>query len=122
MSFIITIKNVPDKDLGPLLARLNLPKSAKYDVNYQPGHVGLLTGPNGKERKRMPSTSKLTMTGKKPAEGSKLALALDAFERLEAKKGIGTVSVLDLQEALKHKKQETALAQRLIKTGYVEYL
>ena len=56
MSFQLTISNVPDKELGGLIARLNLPRGAKYDVKHIPDHVGLLTGP---KRSRMPRTTKL---------------------------------------------------------------
>lgn len=119
MSFQVTISNVPDKDLGPLIARLNLPRGAKVEQKYSPDVVGLIEGP---KRGRMPASTKLTMTGKRPQNGTKLLFALEAFEKLEAKHGIGSVSMEDLMRNLKTKKQHENLAKRLLKAGFVEYL
>jgi len=119
MSFQVTISNVPDKELGPLIARLNLPRGAKVEQKYSADVAGLLSGP---KRKRMPASTKLTMTGATPQQGSKLLFALQAFEKLEGKHGIGSVSMEDLIRNLKTKKQNEKLAQRLLKAGFVEYL
>lgn len=119
MSFQVTISNVPDKELGPLIARLNLPRGSKIEQKYSADVAGLIEGP---KRSRMPASTKLTMTGKHPQKGSKLLFALEAFEKLEAKHGIGSVSLTDLARNLKTKKQPDKLAQRLIKAGFVEYL
>jgi len=119
MSFQVTISNVPDKELGPLIARLNLPRSSKVEQKYTADIAGLLSGP---KKRRMPASTKLTMTGATPQQGTKLLFALQAFEKLEGKHGIGSVSMEDLIRNLKIKKQDDKLAQRLIKAGFVEYL
>lgn len=119
MSFQLTISNIPDKELGPLIARLSLPRGAKTEHKYTSDVAGLLAGP---KKRRMPSSTKLTMTGAQPQQGSKLLFALQAFEKLEAKHGIGSVSMDDLIGNLKTKKQNEKLAQRLLKAGFVEYL
>lgn len=119
MSFQVTISNVPDKDLGPLIARLNLPRGSKVEQKYTADFAGLLEGP---KKRRMPSSTKLTMTGATPQQGTKLLFALQAFEKLEGKHGIGSVSMDDLIRNLKTKKQNEKLAQRLLKAGFVEYL
>jgi hypothetical protein len=121
MSFQVTISNVPDKELGPLIARLNLPRGSKVEQKYTADFAGLLEGPNTKKR-RMPASTKLTMTGATPQQGTKLLFALQAFEKLEGKHGIGSVSMEDLIRNLKTKKQNEKLAQRLLKAGFVDYL
>ena len=122
MSFVVTITNVPDKDLGPLIARLRLPRGAKVEQKYVPDHVGLLEGPQNGKRRRMPADTKLTMTGKRPQKGSALEKALEGFEKLEAKHGIGSVSMAMLQEDCGRRKLQEKTAGRLLKAGFVQYL
>lgn len=119
MSFTVTISNLPDKELGPLLARLRLPRGTSYATLYKPDVAGLISGP---KRSRRPSSTKVCMTGKRPGEGSQLEFGLEAFEKLEAKHGIGTVSLDDLMKNLKLKKRSDKLGRRLLRDGYLEYV
>ena len=122
MSFTITITNVPDKDLGPMLARIKLPRGARLDHKYSPDHVALLEGPPQFEVKpRATGDTVLTMTGKVP-KSDLLKRALIEFEKVEAQDGIGTVTVKRYREYLTRKKLDHKLQTRLYHEGYLSYL
>ena len=103
MSFTLKIKNIPDKDIGLLIARMDLPRKMDYEIRHTSKRKDPSDGPT---RKHRPRTTKVTMTGKSPQANSQLAVGLAAFEKLEATKGIGTISVEDLMKNLKTKKKE----------------
>ena len=71
MSFQLTLSNIPDKDLGPLIARMNLPRGVTVEHKYVVDVAGFIEGPK-KGRHRVPRDTKLTMTGKRPQQGSKI--------------------------------------------------
>lgn len=118
MSFTVTITNIPDKDLGPLLARLSLPKSASYQALYDPEEISK-PQTNGKRKNLAPDT-KLMMTGKTAGEGTLLAEGLDLFERLEKKQGIGNVSIQDFRDVVKEKKLDRQISYRMLKEKLLE--
>ncbi len=131
MSFTITISNVPDEELGPLLAQLRLPTGSSYETHYKPDKAGPVPKsskrtPKRKEKKtrfkRTPSSTKVSMTGVVPKAGTSLALGLEVFEKMEATHGIGTVSKDDLMQELVKLKQHDKLASRLLRDGFLEYL
>ena len=122
MSFTLTIRNIPDKELGPILARLNLPKAASYDVAHVADHVGLIEGPGPRSGPRANGATKLHMTGKQVKNSEVLNAALVMFEKLEAKEGIGTVSVDMFRADLVKRHQAKNMCTRLIHEGYLEYL
>ena len=118
MSFTITIRNVPDKELGLVLARLSLPRAASYETTHVPDHVAMIEAP---KKERASADTKLTMNGRTP--GSEvLKTALTMFEKLEAKEGIGTVSVGMFRADLKKRHQDPKIVTRLIHENYLEYL
>jgi len=123
MSFKITIPDVPDKELGPIIARLQLPRGVTYDVKYSSNGI---TPPkkkkgskNGNPHSR--AESRLTMTGKTAQEGSIISKGMVLFEKLEKRKGIGTVTVKDFREVLVKNQHPSAVSQRCITEGFLSY-
>lgn len=119
MSFTVTITGIPDKELGPLLARLQLPRAATYETKHSPDHVALLPNP---KKPRANGATILTMTGKKPRSSVPLSNALTMFEKLEAKHKIGSVSVDMFKADLKKRRQKPMILTRLVNEGYLSYL
>jgi hypothetical protein len=64
----------------------------------------------------------LTMTGKTPNKNSKLATALEIFEKLEKRKGIGTINVAAFRKELIAKKEPKTLSQRCVTEKVLAYL
>ena len=122
MSFTVTITGIPDKDLGPLLARMKLPKAASYKTEHVPDHAGLLSGPRKHKHPFANGETILTMTGKKPTRSKPLETALTMFEKLEARMGIGTVTVDAFRADLKKRNQKVAIQTRMVNEGYLKYL
>ena len=122
MSFNVIIKGVPDRELGPLLARMSLPKSVSVEPQHVPDEqTAVAKKPNNAAKARNRHT-KLHMTGKKPRNSERIATCLDIFERLEADKGIGTVSIEMFREQLTKDKEDVKMVGRLVSEGYLEYL
>jgi len=118
MSFSIVIHQIPDKDLGPVLARLHLPRGATHEVIHKPDYTALIEGPKNKSSTANGAT-KLMMTGKTPSkQGALIKAALTIFEKLEVKKGIGNVSVDTFRSSLADRNMHF----RLINEGYLGYL
>ena len=115
MTIKVTI-NVPDTKIGNLLARLDGFKALCEHVPVEMPQAK----PNGKMHSRAESI--LTMTGKTPNAKSKLAKALDIFERFEKTKGIGTVTVKQFRTKLVTEKQSKGLAQRCVTEKVLAYL
>lgn len=126
MSFTITIKNIPDRDLGPVLARMNLPKSVDYDLNHaDDGPKEAAKTPKGRapKTKRMKPETRLTMTGRSPVKkGTPLDLGLKMFERFEGEEGIGSVTVANFRDHLKQHGQPLSYLTRLVHENYLKYL
>ncbi len=139
MSFTITIHDVADKDLGSLLATMNLPKGADYKLTHMIDVKIGAVDPNlvvngGKKRKagsyqkkkknrRGNPDIKLTMTGKQPQiPGGKIEKGLTLFERLEGDMGIGTVSAAAFIKHLTVKRVPDGMLNRLLAEGYLNYL
>lgn len=127
MSFTITIKNIPDRDLGPVISRMNLPKSVDYELVHkdeESGETKKKVSRTGRKRgARVDIKSKLTMTGKvsKKSHGL-LARGVGHFEKCEAERGIGSVSVEDFRVYLVEQGEERSLQWRLLHEGYLKYL
>ena len=122
MSFTLTIRNIPDKDLGPILARLQLPRGAEQEVKHTPDHVAALPNP-AKGKPRANADTVLTMTGKTPmVKGGILSQALIEFEKCEKRNGIGSVTVAIYRDYLTKKQLDFKLQTRLLHEGYLEYL
>lgn len=115
----MTIKvliEVPDAKIGKLLAQLD---GYKALCQHVPVEVPKAKS-NGKMHSR--AFSLLTMTGKQPNKNSKLAKALEIFEKLEKRKGIGAVTVGDFRIELEKKKQPKQLSQRCVTEKVLAYL
>lgn len=122
MSFKLTIE-VPDTKLAAMMRILHGHKvMVESTEKYVPGwdDPRKKDKPNGKMHSRADSI--LTMTGKTPNKNSKLAKALDIFEKLEKSKGIGVISVATFRVELEKKKVSKGLAQRCVTEKVLAYL
>ena len=115
MTIKVTI-NVPDTKIGNLLARLDGFKALCEHVPVETPQAK----PNGKMHSRADSI--LTMTGKTPNKNSKLAKALEIFEKLEKRMGIGQVNAAAFRIELTKKKVSKGLAQRCVTEKVLAYL
>lgn len=122
MSFTVIINNIPSRELGPVLERMGkLPRGADYDIKFAPE----LPKPSKKLNGKHPHSradSLLTMTGKTAKEGSKIEEAVEIFEKLEKRRGIGVVTVKDFREQLEKKELPPTLAQRCVTEKFMAYL
>ena len=124
MPFTITISGIADRELGPLIARMNLPKSVKYDLQHtkddveKPVKAGTKTRSVDKHRPLM-------MTGKERTEGSDRAKVLEAFERMEVQHGPGGVTRQMFQEHLHGSKafkgKASTMISQLLNAGHLKY-
>jgi hypothetical protein len=120
MSFKLTIE-VPDTKLAATMRILHGHKvMVESTEKYVPGWDDPRKKPNGKMHSR--ADTLLTMTGKKPNKNSKLATALEIFEKLEKRKGIGTVTVGAFRTELIRKDQPKTLSQRCVTEKVLAYL
>lgn len=121
MSFKLTIE-IPDTKLAATLRRLAGHKVVVESTEkYVPGWDDPRKDkPNGKMHSR--ADSLLTMTGKTPNKNSKLATALEIFEKLEKRMGIGQVNCAAFRIELTKKKQSKGLAQRCVTEKVLAYL
>jgi len=121
MSFRLTI-DVPDNKLIPTLRTLNGHKvTIESAEKYNPGWID----PRKKSKRTNPHSradSRLSMTGKTAKDGSKIEIAMVLFEKLEKRKGIGTVTVGDFRDVLVKNEQPKALAQRCVTEKFMTYL
>ena len=125
MSFIIKIIGVPDKELGPIISRLQLPRGVTYDAKYTSDYVAPTKGRKSKANGKNPHSradSRLTMTGKEPQKGSIIEQGMVLFEKLEKRQGIGTVTVRDFRENLVRNQHPSAVSQRCVTEGFLSYL
>ena len=121
MSFKLTI-DVPDNKLMGALKLLHGHKvSVESTEQYQPGWDDPRKK-NGGARPHGRGDSRLTMTGKKAQLNSKIETAMELFEKLEKRKGIGTVTVQDFRDHLVKNGQPKALAQRCTTEKFMTYL
>jgi hypothetical protein len=77
---------------------------------------------NGDARPHTRAESLLTMTGKVPQKGSQIETAVEVFEKLERRMGIGTVNVAAFRIELTKKKLSKGLAQRCVTEKFMTYL
>ncbi len=125
MSFTITIKDIPDREFGPVIARMNLPKNVNYDFHHTDDGPKEAKAPRGHKSKikRAKPETRLTMTGREPVKkGTVLDLGLKIFERFEAEKGIGNITVASFREHLKEKGQPLSYLTRLVHENYLSYM
>lgn len=127
MSFTITLKNIPDRDLGPMIARMNPPKSVSYELTHKEDEAGEIrksVSRKGRKRgSRVDVTAKLTMTGRVSLKkDGLLARGMAYFEKYEVEQGIGNVSVEDFRAYLVEQGEERSLQWRLLHEGYLKYL
>ncbi len=122
MSFKLTIE-IPDTKLAATLRQLAGHRVVVESTEpYKPGwddprKVGK---PNGSTHGR--GASLLTMTGKIAQPSSQIAVAMTIFEKLEKKKGIGSVTVQDFREGLIKKALPKAMAQRCVTEKFMSYI
>lgn len=121
MSFKLTIE-VPDSKLMKALRLLNGHKVYVESMEqYQPGWKDPRKKANGNGTHSR-ADSLLTMTGKTAQKGSKIETAMELFEKLEKRKGIGIVTVQDFRDHLVKNEQPRALAQRCVTEKFMTYL
>lgn len=121
MSFTITVRKVANKDLGFILATLQLRGNADMTLVHSDD---LLPEPVEKKKRKTAVRPKknalLTMTGKVSKDPKSLiSQMLVVFEKLEARHGIGAISVGAFREALGAKR---GMQYRLVREGYMETL
>ena len=120
MSFKLTIE-VPDSKLMPTLRLLNGHKVYVESV----GAVVVPVKSSSKRGSNNPHSragSRLTMTGKQAQEGTIIAQGMILFEKLEGRKGIGTVTVGDFREVLVKNGHPRAVAQRSVTEKFLSYI
>lgn len=133
MSFTIVISDVPDKDLGPLIASWKMPRGSSYDLQHRSGEeVKVEVAPKKKKRKQGVRRSraellvtKLTMSGKKARQPeSAVAKGLTHFEQCEAEIGIGNVTVVDFRAYLENVGMDNpeGIQKRMVRDHYLDYL
>jgi len=123
MSFKIVITDIPDKELGPIISRLQLPRGVTYDAKYSAN--GAEPPKKRGSKKGNPHSradSLLTMTGKTAQPKSIIASGMVIFEKLEKSLGIGTVTVKDFRNALTRGKLPAAVSQRCITEKFLTYI
>ncbi len=122
MSFKLTIE-VPDNKLLAILRTLT---GHKVTVENMDLGVSWSTVKgkknNGDARLHGRAESLLSMTGKKAQYKSKIEAAMILFEKLEKKRGIGTVTVQDFRDLLVKNELPKALAQRCTTEKFLSYL
>lgn len=123
MSFQLTISNILDKDLGPIIASFKLPRGVSYEAKHVSDKPADVVEKKGKKKNgRASGKAKLTMTGKDASEGTLLFSGLEAFEKFEAKSGIGTVTLKMFRDHMPSVGLTDGLAKRLLQTKHLEYL
>jgi hypothetical protein len=120
MAYRLTIE-VPDAKLNAMLKRLADQKVMVENTDPELAFNQFATVPKEKTVRRN-GNSLLTMTGKTPQKNSQLAKALDVFEKLEKRVGIGTVTKKGFKDELAKKKLSKQLAVRCITEKVVTYL
>ena len=120
MSFKLTIE-VPDSKLMPTLRLLNGHKVYVESVGAvaAPAKSGSKKGSSNPHSR---AASRLTMTGKTAREGTVIEQGMVLFEKLEKRKGIGSVTVEDFREVLVKNEHPRAVAQRSVTEGFLSYL
>ncbi len=127
MSFKITINAIPDKELGPIISRLQLPRGVTYETKHVHDAVlltkrGRKSKANGKGNPHSRADSLLTMTGKQAMKNTIIEKGMVIFEKLEKSMGIGTVKVKDFRNALTRNKLPAAVSQRCITEKFLTYI
>lgn len=117
MSFKLIIE-VRDSKLMPTLKLLNGHKVYIESVADTPK----LVKPSKKGNPHSRADSCLTMTGKSAKDGSIIEKGMVLFEKLEKRKGIGTVTVKDFRETLVRNQHPSAISQRCVTEGFLSYL
>ncbi len=131
MSFSVTVKHISAIQLGPFIESLSLPRGSSYDIrteqlNNTSQQVSTTSRGNPRREVKGHAESLLTMTGKVPAQkGAMIGVALEEYEKLEKKQGIGNVTLMECQlhfKKLKGKRLKSGIVGRLVTEGYLTYL
>lgn len=121
--FTITIKNVHDKQLGELVARIGTKKWSVGLTHHDDMESTRSDGLPGKKKRRyMGDDAVLSLTGKKATEGSMREKCLETMEKLEVTHGIGTVTRGVLKGQLVKDKLDTQILYQLVREGYLKKL
>jgi len=121
MSFKLTIEVPPSKLMGTLRLLNGHKVYVESTEQFKPGWDDPRKKTKGGHT-RPRAESRLTMTGKTAQEGSKIETAVDMFEKLEKRRGIGTVTVQDFRDHLVENEFPKALAQRCVTEKFMAYL
>ena len=124
MSFKLTII-IPDTKIADTLKRFNGHAVTVEHVPEGRAKRKALIAEDRTERPKVPHSRAeylLTMTGKQAKKGTLIYPAMVAFEKLEANKGIGNVTVKMFRAELKRRRWKVDLAQRCVTEKFLSYL
>jgi len=115
--FTVTIKNVHDKQLGPLVALIG---TKRYSVRLTHHEEESESKAAPGKRVYVNDDTFISLTGKSATKGSMREQVLDTMERLEKKNGIGSVTRGMLKAELAEKELDTQILYQLIREGYLK--
>jgi len=115
--FTVTITNISDKQLGPLVALIG---TKRYKVRLTHNSEDQAAPEAAPVRGQMKNGTFLSLTGKNATKGSMRESVLKTMERLEKKHGIGNVNRGMLKEKLVEKDLDTQILYQLIREGYLK--
>jgi len=113
--FTVTIKNVHDKQLGELVAKIGTKKWLVGLNHHEEEPSEKVT-----KRKYMGDDEFLALTGKEAQKGSMREQILKTMEKLEKKHDIGAVTRGMLKEELVKKELDTQVLYQLIRGGFLK--
>jgi len=114
--FTVTIANIHDKQLGPLVALIG---TKRYSVRLT-HHEDQPAPEASPVRAQMSNGTFLSLTGKSAQKGSMRESVLKTMEKLEQKHGIGNVNRGMLKEKLNEKELDTQILYQLLRDGYLK--
>jgi hypothetical protein len=122
--FNVTIKNVSDKALGELIAKIGTKKySVQVSHFLHPDQEDIkVSKKNGSARKYMSPDTPLMITAKSPAKGTIREKALERFKKLEQKHGPGGVTRQMFRDELNKMDCDKSTMTSLIKGGFLRHV
>jgi len=115
--FTVTITNISDKQLGPLVALIG---TKRYSVRLTHSAEDQPAPDAAPVRVQLNNDTPLSLTGKNATKGSMRESVLKTMERLEKKHGIGSVTRGMLKEKLVEKELDTQILYQLVREGYLK--